>query len=200
VQLGRRVVAVAGAGLLSVLAACSGGTDDAGAEPAGSAPPAPSQAVASAVAASPGATVASLPVLAGRRFEDAAGGDSFTLNLEVNEVRVVGRTTRLTFTVRNVGPAGSDNWTPGGIWASGHTSWDVSGVYLIDSVNAKRYLVARAGADEDCICTGSLLAADVNPGQGLLLTATYQALPPGVDTIDVSIPRVGVFTGVPVTR
>lgn len=204
------------AGLLAALvfltlAGCSG--DD---EPSGdrsSRAPAPTSAggptagpggSASAVPAAPG-----LAVLASRD----ASVKELPVRVEVNELRVEGRVTRLTFTARNLEPLvpgqpakrwqiaaffndGLDQKKAG---ASPDDTFSVDGVYLLDAAGGKRYLAAR-NAGQGCVCSGDLSRTFVSPSSGVVLTTLFAALPAGVGAVDVVVPGFGSFNAVPVNR
>jgi hypothetical protein len=51
-----------------------------------------------------------------------------------------------------------------------------------------------------CVCSGALSGVGLETGQEAVLTATFTAVPEGVETVSVAIPLVGEFADVPVTR
>ncbi|MFG1616457.1 hypothetical protein [Nonomuraea wenchangensis] len=84
--------------------------------------------------------------------------------------------------------------------STGTLDYTVSGVALIDPVNAKRYRVARngTGADAACVCSrtqGQFLEKD----EASTLYAVFAAPPADVSTINVEMPGIGVFTDVPIS-
>lgn len=199
----RRLVGLTVAAMLSVaLTACSG--DDGGSSEA---PTTGSSAGAAIVSAPPGSPA--LPVLASRD----ASAKELPIRVDVNELRVEGRVTRLTFTARNlatVEPGESpDRWQITDFFSDGISqrkegaapddAFSVDGVYLLDSAGAKRYLAARNAA-KGCVCSGDLSDTFVSPGTAVVLTTIFAALPEGVDKVDVVVPRVGSFNGVAVSR
>lgn len=181
-------------------------TGTASADTAGSGTPAPT---GSAPTPDPSSNLAELPVLATRR---TAAGDR-AIRVDLNQVRASGQVLEVTFTARNTDPSGSssnDRWQVSGFFGNGvydaagssFSDADVfsaDGVYVIDTVNAKRYLVAR-DANSVCVCSGNLAGTSIGPGQGVVLTATFRAPPPEVTTVDVAIPHAGTFAGVAVQR
>ena len=70
------------------------------------------------------------------------------------------------------------------------------GVALIDAQNRRKYLVAR---DDDgrCLCSNELSGVVARPGVPVSLAATLGAPPSGVTRVDVFVPNVQTFTGVP---
>lgn len=75
---------------------------------------------------------------------------------------------------------------------------DVSGVYLVDTGNKKKYLPARR--EGECLCSTLLSHArlGVGKGQTQYLTAVYAAPPSSVHDVDVSFPHFGTVKNVPV--
>lgn len=73
----------------------------------------------------------------------------------------------------------------------------LDGIYLIDAVNGRKYLVARDG-DGRCVCDAGLKETFVDDdGAPLNLSATFGAPPPDVHAIDVFVPHFGTFANVP---
>ncbi len=70
------------------------------------------------------------------------------------------------------------------------------GVALIDAQNRRKYLVAR-DADGRCVCSNELSGVIAEPEAPVSLTATLGAPPGGVTHVDVVVPNVQTFTGVP---
>ncbi|MEA2269829.1 MAG: hypothetical protein QOC64_2439 [Solirubrobacteraceae bacterium] len=70
------------------------------------------------------------------------------------------------------------------------------GVALIDTQNRRTYLVAR-DATGRCVCSRRLARVVSTPGVPVSLTATLAAPPDGVTRVDVVVPNVRTFTGVP---
>lgn len=145
-----------------------------------------------------------LPVLATHDI----GNAGVPASVDLNQVRVSGKVTQVTFTVHNNGDDGiwsiSSSFTDGLQQFDGSTvdagpvdTTSVDGVYLVDAVNAKRYLAART-ADGSCACSANLPYVDAKGS--LALTVLFAAPPAGVDAVDVYIPGAAPFSGVPVTR
>jgi hypothetical protein len=72
------------------------------------------------------------------------------------------------------------------------------GVALIDAQNRRKYLVAR-DAGGGCVCSNELSGVVARPGVPVSLTATLGAPPSGVTRVDVFVPNVHTFTGVPLS-
>jgi hypothetical protein len=73
------------------------------------------------------------------------------------------------------------------------------GVFLVDTVNKKRYLAARDSTGV-CLCSTTPRWEMLEPGASMPYSATYRAIPEGVETVNVSIPGVGTFVRVAVQR
>jgi len=207
-------VLLAAGTLVLTLAACSGsdGSNAQSGGPAGGSSTSSAGAAASTggPAASAGAAAPALAVLASRD----ASFQEIPIRVDVNELRVEGRVTRLTFTARNLTPvpaAGepSQKWQIASFFndginqkkagASPDDAFSVDGVYLLDSAGAKRYLAAR-NPSQGCVCSGDLSNTFVSPSGGVVLTTLFAALPAGVDSVDVVVPGFGSFNGVAVSR
>jgi hypothetical protein len=204
----RRSVTVLAAGLVlvSALTGCSG-DEEKPAPPNGSATSAGPSAGAGPTAST--GPAAELPVLVGR---DAKVKD-VPIRVDLNELTVEGRVTRLTFTARNLAPVvpgqSSNPWQIATFFNDGldqkkaaagpDDAFSVDGVYLVDRAGAKRYLAAR-NADQGCVCSGNLSNTFVGPSSAVVLTTVFAALPAGVDTVDVVVPGFGPFSAVPVSR
>ena len=73
--------------------------------------------------------------------------------------------------------------------------FSVDGIYLLDRVHGRKYLVAR-DPDGHCICDAGLAGAKLSEGS-MDFGATYGAPPPDVTAVDVVVPRFGTFANVP---
>jgi hypothetical protein len=71
------------------------------------------------------------------------------------------------------------------------------GVALIDPNARKKYLVARDSTGR-CVCSTDLGSAFVEEDAPVNLQATLAAPPDTVTTVDVVVPNVKTFTGVPI--
>jgi hypothetical protein len=147
-----------------------------------------------------------LPVVATR----AASAGGLPIEVDLNGVRVSGTVMTVLFTVRNEGQERLDvnqTFDDGlqnalGEDADGfavQNAFTADGVYVLDGVNTKRHTVARDTTGR-CVCSGALSGVGLETGQEAVLTATFTAVPEGVETVSVAIPLVGEFADVPVTR
>jgi hypothetical protein len=73
----------------------------------------------------------------------------------------------------------------------------VDGVRLLDGTNGKVHLAASDGQGS-CLCTRDLSGTFIDPGDTIVMSATYAAPPEDVDAVSVQIPKFGTFTDVPV--
>lgn len=124
-------------------------------------------------------------------------------------VRVKGAEVRVEITgLRREGRLVTLNWSAttvnDGTWyiytymSADRKTSDVSGVSLVDPVNAKRYRVARGGGQGGaCVCSATDDLYSVGPGEAATLSATFPAPPPEVAKVNVEIPLLGTFTDVP---
>lgn len=152
-----------------------------------------------------------LPVLASK----SVNFSEIPATIMLNQVIVRDGVTSITWTLRN-----DDDPTTGqrlGIQMTGQFSdgqyatvpgsnrkvpddgFYVDGAYLLDTVNKLRYLPAR-DSEGRCVCTYAPSSVFVRPGASQSFDAVFKALPDGVTTVDVVIPRAGTFRGVQVQR
>lgn len=83
---------------------------------------------------------------------------------------------------------------------SGGPENDVTGVYLADRKRGKVYLPARfklGHGVQECACSYGYVFA--MPGQTQYLYATYAAPPRSTARVDVHVPHVGTFKGIPIS-
>jgi hypothetical protein len=193
-----RLVAVAAA--LMLVAGCGGGDDQKAA-----ATPTPTEAAAgtaSTATPTPTPTVATGPVAQG---EGSADGGRFVFL--ITDLKRSGPTVVLNATVSLAGDSRSDSIQVSDIFSDGlfeeledsdaNEEGDVfDGVALIDPEGRKKYLVARESTGR-CVCSNNLSSAFVEEDAPVNLQATLAAPPEGVDTVDVVVPNVKTFTGVP---
>jgi hypothetical protein len=193
-----RLVAVAAA--LMLVAGCGGGDDQKAA-----ATPTPTEAAAgtaSTATPTPTPTVATGPVAQG---EGSADGGRFVFL--ITDLKRSGPTVVLNATVSLAGDSPSDSIQVSDIFSDGlfeeledsdaNEEGDVfDGVALIDPEGRKKYLVARESTGR-CVCSNNLSSAFVEEDAPVNLQATLAAPPEGVDTVDVVVPNVKTFTGVP---
>lgn len=83
---------------------------------------------------------------------------------------------------------------PGATDLSGADTLD--GIYLIDTVGAKKYPVARDSYNQ-CLCDTGLDNTYMTSAAPLFLSATFGAPPVSVNAVDVFIPHFGTFANVP---
>ena len=74
----------------------------------------------------------------------------------------------------------------------------LSGVYLIDNVNKKKYTPAIDSAGE-CVCSDNLGSVFIPAGQSTTLSATYGAPPASVKNVDIYIPQFGTLSAVAIS-
>jgi hypothetical protein len=78
----------------------------------------------------------------------------------------------------------------------GEACGQITGVYLVDGVNKKRYLVMR-DSDGKCICTDTL--GHVDPKGDVTVWAKFAAPPDDIDKMTVIVPLFLPLDDVPVT-
>lgn len=104
----------------------------------------------------------------------------------------------LTFRVTVTKDDGSLGWQVHNFFSAQPVSNPtVDGVFLIDTKNAKKHLVAQ-DSEGKCVCSrigGLFLKTD----DSALLSATFAAPPPDVRAMDVHIPVVGTLANVPLS-
>lgn len=131
------------------------------------------------------------------RETKVASGDGGTARADVTALKRQGKTVTLNWTVTVVD--GKVNMHNG--MNSGRTlEYSVSGVSLIDPVNAKRYRVARngTGSDAECVCSETQ-GEFLTKGQTVTLYALFAAPPADVTKINIEMPMIGVLTDVPIS-
>lgn len=131
-------------------------------------------------------------ILASREIQD----DGATLRIDITGLHRQGETAILTWRITVVDGGELDRWHVGSSMGTDTRDFTVSGVVLIDPVNAQRYLVARSGgADGPCACTDNTDFV-MDGGDSSEFHATYAAPPAEVTTLNVEFPRFGAFTDV----
>ena len=207
----RRTVVILAA--LSSLAACTLPGSGPSSAPPSAPPSAPSTSgatTAQPTQSSTSTTAPPLPVIASRAIN--LSGRPATVIL--NEVVVRDGVTSITWTLRNdessdaggLGIQMTDQFGDGQVAVvpgtdqkvPGDSSY-VDGVYLLDTANRLRYLPAR-DSEGHCVCTYAPSSVFIRPGASQSFDAVFKALPDGVNTIDVVIPRAGTFRGVQAQR
>jgi hypothetical protein len=125
--------------------------------------------------------------------------DNANLHVAVHELARRGRLVELTFSVTRTDD-GTDNWQVGQTFGGPQSAstLNVSGVELVDTVNAKLHTVALDG-ERRCVCSGETANTFLKSGDSVLFSATYAAPPENVEAMGVRIPRVGTFNDVPLS-
>ncbi|WP_214321036.1 hypothetical protein [Nonomuraea sediminis] len=134
--------------------------------------------------------------IASREVKVTAGGNSGTAKVDITLLQRQGKLVSLNISVTALdgkvslhGQMGND---PGDL--------TLGRVSLIDTVNGKRYRVARngTGADAACICS-TTQGVWPEKGQTASLYAVFGAPPPDVTKVNIEMPPFGVFTDVPLS-
>ncbi|QYC38922.1 hypothetical protein Nocox_06475 [Nonomuraea coxensis DSM 45129] len=135
-------------------------------------------------------------VIATKQAKVGAGDMYGEARVDLTGLKRQGRTVTLTWVVTALD--GKVNVHNG--FGTAPLDFTVSGVALIDPVNAKRYRVARngTGADAACVCSDTQ-GQFLGKGEASTLYAVFAAPPADVSTINVEMPRIGVFTDVPIS-
>jgi hypothetical protein len=196
----RAVYVVAAAALAAVPAAC----DDAGGTGGGgenTPPPVVESPAASGSGEGTQTNQPPPPPEGGVLANDTVQVQGSELSIDITSLKRQGQSMTLEFRITNV--RSDSDWyaedTLGrdlGAFDYDHT---VSGVELVDPVNAQRYLVARSdGEDGECACS-STRGVYLSEGDSVEFYATYAAPPPDVTAINVEFPTFGAFTDVPIS-
>jgi hypothetical protein len=137
-------------------------------------------------------------VIATRETKVASGaaGAGGTARADITVLKRQGKTVTLNWTLTVVD--GEVNMHNG--MGSATLDYSVSGVSLIDPVNAKRYRVARngTGSDAECVCSDTQ-GEFLKKGQTVTLYALFAAPPADVTKVNIEMPMIGVFTDVPIS-
>ena len=126
-----------------------------------------------------------------------ADGEAPATSLRVQELKVSNGTVMLKFTVVN---DGSETFDPDSLADTTTAKPDhhsVSGVYLIDAANKKKYLVVY-DTDDHCICSRG--SHDIAAKSSANLWAKFPAPPDGVTKIGVVVPHFVPMDDVPLSR
>lgn len=114
--------------------------------------------------------------------------------LEVYDLYRHGKLVTLEFGLRSTGEEPiSANY----LLSPNYATDDVSGVYLVDGQNKKKYLPARAG--DECICSSRLHQHGVGAGHTQYLYATYGAPEDGVRSVDITFPHFGTLKDIKIS-
>jgi hypothetical protein len=183
---------------LTLVAGCGGDDDDqtSASTPAGTA----TSAETATATATP--TVATGPVAQG---DGSADGGRFIF--VITDLTRSGPTVVLNASVSLAGDSPADTIQLADTFSDGlyqelegeegDEAGDVfDGVALIDPEGRKKYLVARESTGR-CVCSNNLSSAFVEEDAPVNIQATLTAPPEDVTTVDVVVPNVKTFTGVP---
>ena len=154
--------------------------------------PAPTSATTSAPVTTPAITPIAAPIVVATTDGEASGVKANITELKRNS----GNTLTLKFTLIN----GSDQQVhlSGGDYTSGDNKFGtISGVYLLDAANKKKYLVVR-DADDHCVCSTDL--KNLDPKANITLWAKFPAPPADVQKVSISIPHFSPIDDVPISQ
>ncbi|MEW9530332.1 serine/threonine-protein kinase [Microbispora sp. NPDC049125] len=115
--------------------------------------------------------------------------DGIPLKGTVDSVRRRGTSVRVEITVKLMGTEGQ--W-----WPRDMVGEQGSKVALVDPPSGTKYL--PASKDGVCLCA-EVPANWLKPGDSLSLWATYADVPTELETVDVDLPGLGLFSDVPVS-
>jgi hypothetical protein len=125
--------------------------------------------------------------------------EGYSLTIDITELKRQGQSATLSFRITNTG-GGDSYWGMYETLGTQPNDYTVSGVVLVDPVNAQRYLVARSGGEDGpCACSQATDDILLYVGDSAEFFATYAAPPPEVTTVNVELPTFGAFTDVPVS-
>jgi hypothetical protein len=124
-------------------------------------------------------------------------GEQPGMSLQVQELKVSNGTVMLRFTVINGGAAAFDPDTLADTTVANYDSHSVSGVYLIDVANKKKYLVVYDSSNH-CICSRE--SHNIAPKSSANLWAKFPAPPDSVAKIGVVAPHFVPMDDVPLSR
>lgn len=122
------------------------------------------------------------------------------LHIAIHELARRGETVELTFSLTNTDS--DDDWSFAGRLAGVnilHEDADtVAAVELVDPVNSKVHLVAR-DSEDNCVCSDASWGDILEPGDSVLMSATFGAPPEDVSTMTVRMPMAGSLNDVPIS-
>jgi hypothetical protein len=124
-------------------------------------------------------------------------GESQGTSLQVTELKASDSSVTLRFTIRNDGDGdfNPDSLADDKIEHSDRQS--ISGVYLLDQANKKKYLVIY---DTNHLCICSRESHDVHPKTSANFWAKFPPVPADVAKIGVVVPHFVPMDDVPLTR
>lgn len=126
-----------------------------------------------------------------------ADGEAGGVSLQVRELKVSNGTVMLKFAIINEGNKDFDPDTLSDRSIPGPDYHSVSGVYLIDEPNKKKYLVMYDSANQ-CVCSRNGLT--VSPKSSANFWAKFSAPPDTVKKIGVVVPHFQPLDDVPLSR
>lgn len=125
------------------------------------------------------------------------GSDGATrVRVEVTALLRQGKTVTLNWTLTTLeGKFALHNGLGRGV-----LDFTVSGVSLVDPVNAKRYRVARNGTDANakCVCSGTQ-GEFLEKDESASLYAVFAAPPADVTKVNIEMPTIGMLIDVPIS-
>jgi hypothetical protein len=120
-------------------------------------------------------------------------GETPGVGLQVQELKLVGGSLMLKFTVKNESDKALDIYS----LMSGHEGGTVDGVYLVDVPGKKKYLVV-ADSDNHCLCSRSI--HNLEPHGGGAYWAKFPAPPDNVQKVGIVVPHFIPMDDVPISR
>jgi hypothetical protein len=132
-----------------------------------------------------GIVLATVPSLAAEPIA-ATDGEAPGITLRVQELKVSNGTAMLKFTVINDGSSSFDPDTLADKDVSKPDYHSISGIYLIDAANKKKYLVVY-DTNNECIC--SRRAQKIDSKSSVNLWAKFPAPPDSVTKIGIVVPH-----------
>jgi hypothetical protein len=143
-----------------------------------------------------GAFLATMPASAAEPIA-TTDGEAPDTSLDIHELKVSNGTVMLKFTVKNDGAGTFDPDTMADNTVAKADYHSVSGVYLIDPANKKKYLVVY-DTDGHCICSRD--SHNVASKTSANYWARFPAPPDGVTKIGVVVPHFVPMDDVPLSR
>jgi hypothetical protein len=136
--------------------------------------------------------------LAAAELLATADGEAPGVSLEIHQLKASNGTVLLTFTIKNDGEKEFDpdslNDTMTGKTPDYHS---ISGVYLTDAANKKKYLVMYDTANQ-CLCSRG--TQNIHPKSSANLWAKFPAPPDNVKKVGITIPHFLPIEDVPISR
>jgi hypothetical protein len=127
-----------------------------------------------------------------------ADGEAPGLSLEVRQLKVSNGTVLLTFVIKNDGDTA---FSPDALHDMAATKepdfHSISGIYLVDGANKKKYLVMYDTANQ-CLCSRG--SQNINPKSSANLWAKFPAPPDNVQKIGIQVPHFLPIEDVPLSR